>query len=474
MPDDPTHDATTPEPNATEIERFDHVLVGTGQATATLIAGLPDDVSIAVIEGDHVGGTCVNDGCTPTKTLIASAKVAHQARRGAEYGVRVGDVSVDFGAVMERVNRIRHGSRDGLTKMLETDPRVTFIRGWAAFEAPRTLRVGGRLVAGEHVHLNVGARARVPDLPGLDRVPWLDNTRLLELTEAPEHLVVVGGSYVGLEMAQAFRRLGSRVTVLDGGPQLMGREDADVADVARELLEDEGIEIVLNATLEAVAEADGGVEVRADGRVVRGSHLLLAIGRVPNADRLNLAAAGVATDERGYVQVDDRCRTTADGVWALGDVNGRGAFTHTSVNDAEIVLDALGGGPRRLSERDTVYAMFIDPPLGRVGMTEKEALAKGHRIRVATREMKRVARAKEFGETRGLIKLIVDADADRFLGVAALGLYGDEIANLFAVAMHGGVDVPTFRRTVLIHPTVGELLPWILDDLGPVQEGGPA
>lgn len=468
--DDATHDTT----NDTELERFDHVLVGTGQATATLIAGLPDDVSIAVIEGDQVGGTCVNDGCTPTKTLIASAKVAHQARRGAEYGVRVGDVSVGFGAVMDRVNRIRHGSRDGLTKMLETDPRVTFIRGWAAFEAPRTLGVAGRLVAGEHVHLNVGARARVLDLPGLDGVPWLDNARLLQLDEAPEHLVVVGGSYVGLEMAQAFRRLGSRVTVLEGGPQLMGHEDADVAEAARELLEDEGIEIVLNAKLEAVAEADGGVEVRADGHVVRGSHLLLAVGRVPNSDRLNLAAAGVETDERGYVQVDDRCRTTADGVWALGDVNGRGAFTHTSVNDAEIVLDALRGGPRRLSERDTVYAMFIDPPLGRVGMTEKEALAKGHRIRVATREMKRIARAKEFGETRGLIKLIVDADEDRFLGVAALGLYGDEIANLFAVAMHGGVDVPTFRRTVLIHPTVGELLPWILDGLGPVQEGGPA
>ncbi|MDZ7708319.1 MAG: mercuric reductase [Trueperaceae bacterium] len=472
--DDATRDPTPTTPSDTEIERFDHVLVGTGQATGTLLAGLPDDATIAVIEGHHVGGTCVNDGCTPTKTLIASAKVARQARRGAEYGVQVGDVSVDFGAVMERVNRIRHGGRDGLTKMLESDPRITFIRGWAAFEAPRTLRVAGRLVAGEHVHLNVGARARVPDLPGLDRVPWLDNARLLQLDEAPEHLVIVGGSYIGLEMAQAFHRLGSRVTVLEGGPQLMGREDADVADAARELLEDEGIDIVLNAKLEAVTEAADGIEVRADGRVVRGSHLLLAVGRVPNSDRLNLAAAGVETDERGYVQVDDRCRTTADGVWALGDVNGRGAFTHTSVNDAEIVLDALQGGPRHLGERDTVYAMFIDPPLGRVGMTEKEALAKGHRIRVATRAMKRIARAKEFGETEGLIKLIVDADRDRFLGVAALGLYGDEIANLFAVAMHGGVDVSTFRRTVLIHPTVGELLPWILDDLGPVQEGAAA
>jgi len=454
-------------PENPDIERFDHVLVGTGQATGTLLSGLPDDVSIAVIEGGHVGGTCVNDGCTPTKTLRASARIAHLARRADDYGVRTGDVGVDFGAVMERVNGIRHGGRDGLTKMLETDPRITFVRGWAAFDAPRTLRVNERRIAGEHVHLNVGARARVPDLPGLDDVAWLDNTRLLELEELPEHLVIVGGSYIGLEMAQAFRRLGSRVTVLEGGPQLMGREDADVAESAREILVGEGIEIVLNASLESVAPADdGGVEVRADGTVVRGSHLLLAIGRVPNSDRLNLDAAGVETDARGHVRVDDRCRTTASGVFALGDVNGQGAFTHTSVNDAQIVLDVLQGGPRTLSERDTVYAMFIDPPLGRVGMTEKQALNEGHRIRVATREMRRIARAKEDGETKGMIKIVVDADSGRFLGVAALGVYGDEIANLFAVAMRGGVDVDTFQRTVMIHPTVGELLPFILEGLG--------
>ncbi len=459
-----------PDTHAPDIERFDHVLVGTGQATATLLSGLPDDARIAVIEGGHVGGTCVNDGCTPTKTLRASARVAHLARRGDDYGVRSGDVEVDFGAVMERVNGIRYGSRDGLTKMLESDSRITFIRGWAAFDGPRTLRVNDRRIAGEHVHLNVGARARVPDLPGLDDVAWLDNTRLLELDELPEQLVIVGGSYIGLEMAQAFRRLGSRVTVLEGGPQLMGREDEDVAEAARELLAGEGIEIVLNASLESVAPAeDGGVEVRADGTTVRGSHLLLAIGRVPNSDRLNLEAAGVETDARGFVQVDDRCRTSAEGVFALGDVNGRGAFTHTSVNDAQIVLDVLHGGPRTLGERDTIYAMFVDPPLGRVGMTEKQALAEGHRIRVASREMRRIARAKEDGETDGLIKIVVDADENRFLGVAALGVYGDEIANLFAVAMRGGVDVDTFQRTVLIHPTVGELLPFILDGLGPVQ-----
>ena len=459
-----------PDTHVTDIERFDHVLVGTGQATAALLGGLPEDVSIGVIEGGHVGGTCVNDGCTPTKTLRASARIAHLARRSADYGVDTGDVHVDFGAVMERVNGIRYGGRDGLTKMLLGDPRVTLVRGWAAFDAPRTLRVGDRRMYGEHVHLNVGARARVPDLPGLDDVAWLDNKRLLELEEAPEHLVIVGGSYIGLEMAQAFRRLGSRVSVLEGGPQLMGREDEDVAESAREILADEGIDIVLNASLESVAPTgDGGVEVRADGTVVRGSHLLLAVGRIPNSDRLNLDAAGVEADGRGFVQVDDRCRTSAEGVFALGDVNGRGAFTHTSVNDAQIVLDVLHGGPRTLAERDTIYAMFIDPPLGRVGMTEKQALAEGHRVRVASREMRRIARAKEDGETKGLIKIVVDADDGRFLGVAALGVYGDEIANLFGVAMRGGVDVDTFRRTVLIHPTVGELLPFILEGLGPVQ-----
>lgn len=464
------NDANPHDRDAPDVERFDHVLVGTGQATGTLLSGLPDDVRIAVIEGGHVGGTCVNDGCTPTKALRASARVAHLAGRAGDYGLRVPDVGVDFGAVMERVNGIRHDSRDGLTTMLENDPRVTFVRGWAAFDAPRTLRVGDRRIAGEHVHLNVGARARVPDLPGLDDVPWLDNARLLELGELPEHLVIVGGSYVGLEMAQAFHRLGSRVTVLEGGPQPMGREDEDVAEAAHELLAEEGVQIVLNASLDAVAPGpDGGVEVRADGTVVRGSHLLLAIGRVSNADRLNLDAAGVETDPRGFIQVDGRCRTSAEGVFALGDVNGRGAFTHTSVHDAQIVLDVLQGGPRTLSERDTVYAMFIDPPLGRVGMTEKEALAEGRRIRVARRDMRRVARAKEDGETNGMIKVVVDADDGRFLGVAALGVHGDEIANLFAVAMRADIDVEAFQRTVMIHPTVGELLPFILDDLGPVR-----
>lgn len=473
---DPTgssSDAPDRSPLEPLIERFDHVLVGTGQVTATLISGLPDDETVCVIEGDRVGGTCVNDGCTPTKALVASAKVAHQARRGAEYGVRTGTIEVDFAAVMARMNEVRGASREGLTSFLENTERVTLIRGWAAFEEPGVLRVGDRRVAGANTYLNVGARARALSVPGLDDVSWLDNTSLLELDELPDHLIIVGGSYVGLEMAQVFRRLGSEVTVLEAEPQLMIREDADIAETARGIFEAEGLEIVTQARMTSVArQGDGdGVEVVADvdgtPRTVRGSHLLLAVGRVPNSDRLNLGAAGIETDERGYIRVDDRCRTTADGVWALGDVNGHGAFTHTSVNDAEIVLDDLHGGPRRLSERGTIYAMFIDPPLGRVGMSEKEAKEKGHRVLKATKPMSRVARAKEAGETQGMIKLLVDADTDRFLGVAVLGMHGDELANLFAAFMRTGADWHTFRRTVFVHPTVGELLPWILDGLQP-------
>src|SRR6056297_1676665 len=305
---DPTasgSDAPDRSPLEPEIERFDHVLVGTGQATATLISGLPDDETVCVIEGDRVGGTCVNDGCTPTKTLVASAKVAHQARRGAEYGVRTGEVGIDFAAVMARMNEVRGGSREGLTSFLENNERVTLIRGWAAFEEPGVLRVGDRRVAGANTYLNVGARARVPTVPGLDGVPWLDNTSLLELDELPRHLIIVGGSYVGLEMAQVFRRLGSEVTVLEAGPQLMTREDADIAETARGIFEAEGIDIVTQARMTRVDRGgDGdGVEVVADvdgtSRTVRGSHLLLAVGRVPNSDRLNLEAAGIEPDDGG-------------------------------------------------------------------------------------------------------------------------------------------------------------------------------
>lgn len=455
-----------------EHRTFDHVIVGAGQTVGVLASGLPEDESIAVIEGGQVGGSCINYGCTPTKTLVASARVAHMARRAGEYGVATGEVGIDFARVMARMNELRHGSRDGLERMLVSRENVSLVRGWARFDGPRTLRVGDDRIEGRRVYLNVGTRARELPIPGLDEVPWLDNVRILELEEVPEHLVVIGGSYIGLEFGQMFHRFGAEVTVLEASDQIMSREDPDVAEAARRILEAEGLRIVLGAEVREVRQAGGGVEVVfGDGdaeRTVRGSHLLLAVGRVPNSDRLGLDAAGVETDERGYVRVDDRLRTTAEGVWALGDVNGEGAFTHTSVNDAEILLDDLQGGSRRLSDRIPIYAMFIDPPLGRVGLSEREALAKGHRVLRATREMRTINRAREMGETQGFVKLLVDADTDLILGASILGVGGDEIINMFAAFMYSGLPCQRYRKAVLVHPTVSELMPWILDGLEPV------
>jgi pyruvate/2-oxoglutarate dehydrogenase complex dihydrolipoamide dehydrogenase (E3) component len=450
---------------------FDHVVVGSGQATGTLVSGLPSDASVAVIEEGEVGGTCVNVGCTPTKTMVASARVAHMARRAGEYGVTTGEIGIDFARVMERMNELRHGSRDGLAGMLEDKSNVTLFRGRARFEGPRVVSVGDARIEGTAVHLNVVAHPRVPEISGLDRVPWLDNAGLLDVRELPEHLVVVGGSYVGLEFAQMFARFGSRVTILQSGPQILPREDPDVAEAAQRILEAEGIAIETDSPVRSVAPAGAGIAVefgRESTRMTRGTHLLLAAGRVPNSDRLDLDAAGIRTDDRGYIDVDDRLRTSVEGVYALGDVNGQGAFTHTSVNDAEIVLDALRGGTRRLSDRIPTYAVFIDPPLGRVGMTEKEALAKGHRVMKAVRPMSSISRAREMGETQGFVKLLVDADDDMILGASILGVGGDEVINMFAAFMYSGQPCHRYRRAVLVHPTVSELMPWILDGLEPV------
>lgn len=457
------------------MQHFDHILVGTGQATATLIGGLLDrGGSIAIVEGAQIGGTCVNTGCTPTKTLVASARVAHLARRGPDYGVVTGGVEIDFGQVMARMNEIRHASRDGLTDWLTSLDAVTLFRDWAAFTGPKRLRVGETEITGERIYLNVGARPAVPPIDGLDSVAWLDNEGLLELTEVPEHLVIVGGSYVGLEFGQMFHRFGAAVTVIDSSPHIMPREDADIAEAAQTILGREGLRFELNARATRVAPTDGGgVAVTIDRdrteTTLQGSHLLLAAGRVPNADRLDLEAAGIATTERGTIAVDDVLRTSVDGVYALGDVNGEGAFTHTSVNDAEILLDHLSGGDRRVSDRIPIYAMFIDPPLGRVGLSEREALDQGYRVLKATRAMKRISRAKEMGETDGLVKLLVDAETDLILGAAILGVHGDEIANMFGAYMYSGLPCRTYRKSVLIHPTVSELMPWILDDLEPVD-----
>ena len=460
------HMDTTPE-------RFDHVLVGTGQATGTLIAGLPDDERVAVIEGGDVGGTCVNSGCTPTKTLVASARVAQLARRAGEYGVDVGEVSVDFAAAMRRMNGVRHGSRDGLERMLSGRGNVTLVRGWARFVGPRRLAVGARVIEGERVYLNVGARAVTPPIDGLDDVPWLDNVRALDLDTLPEHLVVIGASYVALELGQVFRRFGARVTVIEQADRLLPREDDDVADALRDVLEAEDIVFEVGVGVQRVAPYSGGVRVTLDDdRTIDGSHLLVATGRRPNSDRLDLHLAGVETDERGYVRVDDRTRTSAPGVYALGDVNGRGAFTHTSVHDAQVLLDLLGGAgatARRIDDRDVVYALFTDPPLGRIGMSEAQARASERRVLRAVTPMRSISRAKEMGETAGFVKVLVDADTDRILGAAVLGIGGDEVVNLFALAMSADMTTEVFRRTVLVHPTIGELMPWVLAGLEPLR-----
>ena len=449
---------------------FDHLLIGTGQATGTLIPGLPDDEAIAVVEGGAVGGSCVNTGCTPTKTLVASARVAHQARRAGDDGVRNGDVGVDFAAAMARMNAVRRESRDGLTRLLETRPNVTLFRGWARFTGPRTIAVGERELSAERVYVNVGARAVVPDVNGLDAVPWLDNVGILELDRLPEHLVVLGAGYVALELGQVFARFGARVTVIESAPRVLLREDEDVAAELHAILEGEGMRFVVGAKATRVAAtAGGGVEVRlASGENVAGSHLLVATGRRPNTVRLDAHLAGIEVDDRGYVTVDDHARTSAEGVYALGDVNGRGAFTHTSVHDAQVVLDHLQGGPRTIGERDTVYAMFTDPPLGRVGLTEAQAREQGLRVLRASMPMAEVSRAREMGETSGLVKVLVDADSDRILGASVLGVHGDEVVGLFALAMSAGVTAAQFRRAVLPHPTVGELMPFLLGRLEPV------
>jgi pyruvate/2-oxoglutarate dehydrogenase complex dihydrolipoamide dehydrogenase (E3) component len=391
-------------------------------------------------------------------------------RRAPEYGVQPNGIEIDFEAVRARMNAIRDNS--GLASWIRSAESVTLFEDWGRFEGPRRIRVGDEDITADRIYINGGARPRVPDIPGLDTVPWLDNSRILELTEVPEHLIILGGSYIALEFGQIFRRFGARVTVIERGPQIAFREDADVAESIMDILALEGIEFCLDSSPRRVAPDEAGVAVTIvqgdEERLLTGSHFLVAVGRVPNSDLLNVDAAGIQLDERGFIEVDDFCRTSTEGVFALGDINGHGAFTHTSVNDAEIVLDQMRGGSRKLSDRIPVYGLFIDPALGRVGMTEKEAVAKGHNVTKAIRPMSAINRAKEMGETLGFAKLLVDGDTDQILGAAILGPGGDEIINMFAAYMYSGLPCSSYRKSVLVHPTISELMPWMLDTLEPV------
>jgi pyruvate/2-oxoglutarate dehydrogenase complex dihydrolipoamide dehydrogenase (E3) component len=456
-------------------ERFDAIVIGTGQAGPSLAVRLATaGRKTAIIERKLIGGTCVNNGCIPTKTLIASARAAYVARRGSDFGVTIdAPIRVDMAEVKKRKDSIVRHSTDGLTNWLGGTSGLTMIQGHARFEGPKTIRVGDRLLEAKQIFINVGGRASVPDMPGVAEVPYLNNSTIMHVDFLPEHLVIVGGSYVGLEFAQMYRRFGSRVTVVEMGPRLISREDEDVSAAIQAILEAEGIAFRLNAKCVAFERHDDGVVVNIscdeEPREIAGTHVLLAVGRVPNTDDLGLDKAGIATDARGYITVDDQLRTNVPGIWALGDVNGRGAFTHTSYNDYEIVAaNLLDGDSRRVSDRIGTYALFIDPPLGRAGMTEKEVRAAARKALVATMPMTRVGRARERGEMSGFMRVIVDAETKRILGASILGIDGDEVIHSLLDVMYAGTPYTVIQRAMHIHPTVTELIPTLLGKLEPL------
>jgi pyruvate/2-oxoglutarate dehydrogenase complex dihydrolipoamide dehydrogenase (E3) component len=455
--------------------RFDAIVIGTGQAGAPLASRLSEEgFRTAVVERKHTGGTCVNTGCIPTKALVASARVAHLTHRAAEYGVSVGAVGVDMRRVNARMKQISLASRDGVGKWMEGLENGRLLRGHARFEGPRRVRLGDEVLEAERIFINTGGRALVPEIPGLGDVPYLTNSSMMEVDFLPEHLLVVGGSYIGLEFAQAYRRFGSRVTVVEAADRLISREDEDVSNAVREILEGEGIEIRLNANCIRVARAGNGVSVGLDcaagSNKVEGSHLLLAVGRRPNTDELGLEAAGIETDRRGFIQVDDQLRTNVPGIWAMGDVNGRGAFTHTSYNDYEIVAANLfDGGKRSLAGRIACYGLFIDPPLGRIGLTEREVRASGVPALKATLPMSSVGRARVWSETQGFMKLLVGAESKRILGATILGVGGDEVVQILMDLMYADAPYTVVAEAMHIHPTVAEYLPTLVGNLEPLD-----
>lgn len=457
------------------MRKFDAIIIGTGQAGSPLAARLVDSgMKVAVIERGSFGGTCVNTGCIPTKTLIASAHAAKVARQSGDYGVLVpGEVSVDMKAVKARKDAIAGRSRDGVEHWMKGLKSATVYQDHARFISPQEVAAGKEVLSAERFFINVGGRASVPPMPGLDQVDHLTNSSMMNVDFVPEHLVIVGGSYIGLEFAQMYRRFGSAVTVIEMRPRLVAREDEDVSDAVADILKQEAIEVRLGATCMKAGRDGKGISVGVDCAVgspaVVGSHLLLAVGRRPNTDDLGLYKAGVAVDKRGYIQVDDELRTNVPGIWALGDCNGRGAFTHTSYNDYEIVVaNLLDGERRRVSDRIEAYALYIDPPLGRVGMTEQQVRERGKPALIAKRPMTKVGRAVEMGETQGFMKILVDAGDKQILGASILGVGGDEVIHSLLDLMYAKAPYTVMQRAMHIHPTVSELLPTMLGELEPL------
>lgn len=456
--------------------RFDAIIIGAGQAGPPLAGRLTAaGMNVAIVERKLFGGTCVNTGCTPTKTLIASAHAAHLARRAADYGVTLGtDVGVDMKAVKARKDAVSGNSRRSVENWLRGMKGCTVLQGHARFVSANEISMNGETIVSERIFVNVGGRASVPDMPGVDKVHYLTNSSVLDLDTLPRHLVVIGGSYVGLEFAQMYRRFGSEVTVVEKASRLVQREDPDVSDAIRGILENEGITVRCNA--ECISFSPHGEDIVVGVKCTEGepealgSHVLLAVGRRPNTDDLGLENAGVATDKRGYITVDDQLSTSVPGIWALGDCNGKGAFTHTAYNDFEIVAANLfDDDPRRVSDRITAYALYTDPPLGRAGMTEAEARKTGRHVLVGTRPMTRVNRAVEKGETQGFMKVLVDADSKEILGASILGTGGDEAIHCILDIMYAKAPYTTIQQAVHIHPTVSELIPTILGELKPLE-----
>lgn len=457
-------------------EKFDAIIIGTGQAGPSLAQRMTGEgMNVAILERKLFSGTCVNVGCIPTKALVASARAAHMARRGGDFGVAIeGAINVDMKQVKARKDAIVKQSNDGVTNWMKTMDNLTVFEGHGRLESANTVRVNGDLLEAPKIVLNVGGRAFIPDLPGINDIDYLINTNIMDVDFLPEHLIVIGGSYIGLEFAQMYRRFGSEVTIVEMGPRLIGREDEEVSTSVQQILEAEGITIRTNANCIGLAKRGDQVAVTAscepgDDEIV-GSHVLLAVGRKPNTDDLGLDTAGVETDGRGYVTVDDQLQTNVPGIWAMGDVNGRGAFTHTSYNDYEILAaNMFDNDPRKVSDRITNYGLFIDPPLGRVGMTEAQVRETGRKALVGKMKMARVGRARERSETQGFMKVLIDAESDRILGASILGIGGDEVIHSLLVMMYADAPYTVIQRAVHIHPTVTELIPTMLGDLKPLK-----
>jgi len=457
-------------------DHYDAIIIGAGQAGPPLAGRMNQEgLKVAIIERKLMGGTCVNVGCTPTKTLVGSARIAHYARHALDFGVVIdGDVRVDMKKVKARMDQVSGESKRNVTAWVEGMGNVDLIRGHAHFVDANTVEVNGDRLTSDKIFIDVGARARVPDMPGLAEVAFLTNSGMMEIDFLPEHLIIIGGSYIGLEFAQMYRRFGSKVTIVEMADRIIPRDDEDVSSVVQEILEGEGVDFRLQAECVTARPHGQGVAVGVSCDVgpkeITGSHLLLAVGRVPNTDDLRLENAGVTTDERGFINVDEHLRTNVPGIWAIGEVNARGAFTHTTYNDYEIVAANLfDDDARSTDDRILCYGLFIDPPLGRIGMTEQQVRESGRRALVGKRMMTRVSRAREFGDTRGFIKILADADSKEILGAAILGMNGDEAVHCLLDVMYAKQPYSVISRAVHIHPTVAELIPTVLQEMQPLE-----